>query len=219
MVKGLDIFRERFSAFEGSFILIGGAACDHWFTDQGPAFRATKDLDIVLLIEVIDRRFVAAFREFVEEGGYEIRERTEKRPVLYRFAKTRDERFPAMLELFSRSPDALELSDGQTIIPVKTVPDHHSRERVRQFVRQLLEPVAALLEWFRQDKEQLFAKLMGGEPVADFFAPITDENERLLAENAVRRLFQESTVGVATEDRLEELCGEWLAEVVSRPSF
>jgi len=130
MVRGIDIFRERFRDFEGSFILIGGAACDQWFTDQGFAFRATKDLDIVLLIEVLDRQFVAAFREFVEEGGYEIRERTEGKPILYRFAKPRDERFPAMLELFSRSPDTLELSDGQAIIPVGTESGHHSLSAV-----------------------------------------------------------------------------------------
>jgi hypothetical protein len=35
MVKGLDLFRERFRGFEGSFTLIGGAACDEWFTAQG----------------------------------------------------------------------------------------------------------------------------------------------------------------------------------------
>ena len=49
MVKGLDIFRERFRPFEGSFTLIGGAACDEWFTAQGVPFRATKDLDIEFL--------------------------------------------------------------------------------------------------------------------------------------------------------------------------
>lgn len=126
MVKGIDIFRERFSAFEGSFVLIGGAACDEWFAAQGLQFRATKDLDVVLLIEVIDRQFVAAMRAFVEEGGYEIRQRTSDSPILYRFAKPRDERFPYMLELFSRSPENFDLSDGQAIIPVQTEPDHHS---------------------------------------------------------------------------------------------
>ena len=28
MVKGLDIFRERFHGFAGRYMLIGGAACD-----------------------------------------------------------------------------------------------------------------------------------------------------------------------------------------------
>ena len=86
MVKGLDWFRERFRKFEGAFTLIGGAACDEWFTAQGLPFRATKDLDIVLIIEVIDPSFVGALRNFISEGGYEIRQRTEDTPVLYRFS-------------------------------------------------------------------------------------------------------------------------------------
>lgn len=126
MVKGLDLFRERFGEFQGSFILIGGAACDQWFADQGLAFRVTKDLDIVLLIEVLDRAFATAFRAFVEEGEYEVRQRSEGHPILYRFAKPKNPLFPAMLELFSRSPEALELADGQTVIPVGTGASHHS---------------------------------------------------------------------------------------------
>jgi hypothetical protein len=120
------MFRDRFRPFERSFILIGGAACDEWFTRQGLAFRATKDLDIVLLIEVLDREFVAAMRAFIEEGGYEIRQRAEGSPILYRFAKPRDERFPVMIELFSRNPENFDLADGQVVIPVQVDPDQHS---------------------------------------------------------------------------------------------
>jgi hypothetical protein len=126
MVRGLDLFRGRFRDFEGSFTLIGGAACDDWFTSQGLSFRATKDLDIVLLVEVIDRRFVTAFRGFVEEGGYEIRKRTEGSPVLYRFEKPAKPEFPEKLELFGRHREAFELAEGQTIIPVEVEPDYHS---------------------------------------------------------------------------------------------
>jgi hypothetical protein len=126
MVKGLDIFRDRFRQFDGSFTLIGGAACEEWFTTQGLPFRATKDLDIVLMIEVIDRAFVAAMRAFVAEGGYEIRERSEGIPILYRFAKPAREDFPFMLELFSRSPEGFDLGPDQEIIPVAVEPGQHS---------------------------------------------------------------------------------------------
>jgi hypothetical protein len=126
MVNGLELFRDRFRAFEGAFTLIGGAACDEWFTTLGLSFRATKDLDMVLMVEAIDQRFVAALRVFVSEGGYEIRERSDGTPVLYRFAKPVDRRFPHMLELFSRSPDGLDLADGQEVIPVSLGADHHS---------------------------------------------------------------------------------------------
>lgn len=46
MVRGLDLFRERFRLFQGMITLIGGAACDEWFTTNGMNFRATDDLDL-----------------------------------------------------------------------------------------------------------------------------------------------------------------------------
>jgi hypothetical protein len=126
MVKGLDIFRERFHPFEKAFVVIGGAACDQWFTDQGLTFRATRDLDIVLVGEAFDNEFVTAMRSFVEEGGYHIRERSDGSPILYRFFKPVDATFPFMLELFSASLGEIDLTGGQKIIPVKAGPSHHS---------------------------------------------------------------------------------------------
>ena len=75
MVRGLDLFRDRFRAFEGSFVLIGGAACEQWFAAEGLEFRATRDLDIVLIVEVLAPEAVKALRRFIAEGGYEIRQR------------------------------------------------------------------------------------------------------------------------------------------------
>jgi hypothetical protein len=126
MVRGLEIFRERFRQFAGSFVLIGGAACDQWFTSVGLEFRATKDLDVVLIIEVLTPEAIKALRIFIAEGGYEIRQRTEGSPVLYRFAKPKDERFPFMLEFFSRKPEGLQLEEDQEITPIPAGTDHHS---------------------------------------------------------------------------------------------
>jgi len=78
------------------------------------------------MIEMLDPKFVAALRAFVSEGGYEIRERSDGKPMLYRFAKPVNGEFPQMLELFSRSPDGLKLAEGQEVIPVRIKPDHHS---------------------------------------------------------------------------------------------
>jgi len=126
MVKGLDIFRDRFRQFEGSFTLIGGAACEEWFATQGLPFRATKDLDILLMIEVLDQACVTAIRAFVAEGGYEIRERSEGVPILYRFARPTRENFPFKLEFCSRSPDGFDLGPEEEAIPVIIEPGHHS---------------------------------------------------------------------------------------------
>lgn len=126
MVKGLGLFRERFRIFEGSFVLIGGAACDEWFTSAGLEFRATKDLDIVLIIEVLNPESIKALRIFIAEGGYEIRQRTEGSPVLYRFARPSNDQFPFMLELFCRKPEGLRLEEDQEITPIPAGTDHHS---------------------------------------------------------------------------------------------
>lgn len=127
MIRGLDIFRERFRPYEGSLVLIGGAACDDWFTRQGLSFRGTKDLDIVLLLEAVDSEFVAAMRQFIDEGGYEIRQRNDTGPpVLYRFIKPERGDFPHMLEIFSSIPEGIDLGDDQTIVPIPADEDVHS---------------------------------------------------------------------------------------------
>ena len=126
MVKGLSIFREHLAAFERHFVFIGGTACVEWFASQDLPFRSTKDLDVVLLIENMEPSFVGALRTFLREGGYETRERSDGSPVLYRFAKPADNRFPAMIELFSRSPEGLDLVDTQDIVPVPVGEKPHS---------------------------------------------------------------------------------------------
>ena len=49
MVRGLDIFRERFRDYSDRYVLIGGTACDLAMREAGLEFSATKDLDIVLV--------------------------------------------------------------------------------------------------------------------------------------------------------------------------
>jgi hypothetical protein len=61
MVKGIELFAGHFKGFEDSYILIGGAACDLWMQTQGLPFRATKDLDIVIVIEALNPEFIKNF--------------------------------------------------------------------------------------------------------------------------------------------------------------
>ena len=126
MVRGLDLFRERFRPFQGFMTLIGGAACDEWFTTNGLTFRATNDLDLVIMMDDVDPTFITAIRAFVAEGGYEISERSEGVPILYRFSNPTRDDFPAKLELSSRKPNGFELSDGQKYIPISAGLGRHS---------------------------------------------------------------------------------------------
>ena len=108
MVRGLNVFRNRFAGFEDRYVLIGGAAVEVAMDAAGLQFRVTKDLDIVLHVEALDAEFATAFWAFVAEGGYEFKERSTGQPTLYRFSKPTDESFPYMLELFSRRPELIE---------------------------------------------------------------------------------------------------------------
>ncbi len=57
MVKGLDTFREFFRNDTDKYVLIGGAACDIVFSNNETSFRATRDLDIVLIVEALTPEF------------------------------------------------------------------------------------------------------------------------------------------------------------------
>lgn len=61
MVKGLDIFYKYFAEYTEQYVLIGGAACDISFRNNDTDFRATKDLDMVLVIEAQTREFAQQF--------------------------------------------------------------------------------------------------------------------------------------------------------------
>ncbi len=118
MIKGLDKFSAHFATDDGAFVLIGGVACHEWFASQGLDFRATRDIDIVLIVEAIDQAFVARFWKFVEAGKYAIRERATGSRELYRFSKPGDNSYPVMLELFSRKPKNVDLGEGQHVVPL-----------------------------------------------------------------------------------------------------
>lgn len=110
MVGGLSLFRDHFRDFSDRYVLIGGAACDIFMEEAGLEFRVTKDLDIVLCIEAYDQKFATKFQEFVNAGQYQVAEKATGKKCFYRFEKPKETNYPAMLELFSRVPDSIEIS-------------------------------------------------------------------------------------------------------------
>jgi hypothetical protein len=118
MIKGLDKFQEHFDLHRDSFVMIGGVACHEWLASQNLPFRATKDLDVVLIIEALDQAFVDRFWQFIEAGQYEIREKAGGERELYRFSRPKDGAYPAMIEIFSRQPGNIKLGEGQNIVPI-----------------------------------------------------------------------------------------------------
>lgn len=120
MVKGLEIFRDFFRDHADQYILIGGTACDIALQTAGYSFRATKDLDIVLCIEVLNKEFVKVFWDFIKQGGYKIQQHSSDKRQYYRFQKPDNSAFPKMLELFSRTPNMLTLPEGSHLTPIPT---------------------------------------------------------------------------------------------------
>jgi len=84
VIQGLRRFREHFAGHEASYALIGGAGCDVLFGRAGLPFRATRDFDIVLCVEVVSSEFAMVFAGFLEAGGYQARERSTGRREFYR---------------------------------------------------------------------------------------------------------------------------------------
>ncbi len=123
MVTGIDKFRQFFAGHEDHYAIISGAACDLLFDAAGLDFRVTKDIDLVLCVEVVDVAFGRAFRSFLNAGGYQARERSTVDKEFYRFHKPSDPSFPYMIELFSRRPRQLDLPQDATFTPIPVEED------------------------------------------------------------------------------------------------
>ena len=118
MVKGLDRFREFLKGFEGQYVLIGGAACDILFASNEGQFRATRDLDMVLIVEALTSEFGEKFWEFIEAGKYRNKATNAGRPQFYRFDKPENDSYPKMIELFARTDFKLKEMNGLTPIHI-----------------------------------------------------------------------------------------------------
>lgn len=117
-VYGLERFREHMGGLAGCYAVIGGTACDILLSDADIAFRATKDIDVVLLIEERLPEVGRAVWDMVTDGGYTCGWRSSDSTHYYRFTEPTEPGYPSMIELFSRSPDFIEDPSGLTIVPL-----------------------------------------------------------------------------------------------------
>lgn len=118
MVIGLESFRKQFEGMENQYAIIGGTACDLLMSEAGTNFRATKDIDIVLIVESLSAEFGSKFWEYVINAGYEHKNKKNGEPQFYRFSHPKSSEYPFMLELFSRKPEALNLPDNAVLTPL-----------------------------------------------------------------------------------------------------
>ena len=118
MVTGLKSFQEWFQGYEQQYAIIGGTACDLLMSDEGLDFRATKDIDMVLIVEAVTPEFGKRFWDYIIQARYEHQNKSTGLPQFYRFSHPRNSSYPFMIELFTRRIDALILPESATLTPL-----------------------------------------------------------------------------------------------------
>lgn len=117
MVDGMESFVREFRNYADCYTIIGGAACDILMTEADTEFRATRDIDMILIMEARYREFVKVFWEYILEGGYRFGWKNSEKVHFYRFTEPKAG-YPYMIELFSREPDYIDH------VPAGIVPLH-----------------------------------------------------------------------------------------------
>ena len=118
MISGLESFRRWFEGCDEQYVIIGGTACDLLFSGLNMGFRATKDVDMVLIVESMTPDFGTRFWGYIKAGKYAHRNQSTGKQQFYRFDEPGEAGFPAMIELFARKPDALVLPEDAVLTPL-----------------------------------------------------------------------------------------------------
>lgn len=113
---GFDHFCDHLKGLEEHYVIIGGGAASILMDDEGLDFRATKDVDLVVLSrsKALNKRILS----YVKDGGYNSNEATSSLPRYYRFQKPTKPECPKMIEIFARNELGLELEKDQHIVPI-----------------------------------------------------------------------------------------------------
>lgn len=117
MVTGMESFVRKFRDYADCYTIIGGAACDILMAEADTEFRATRDIDMILIMEARYREFAKVFWEYILEGQYRFGWKNSEKVHFYRFTEPVSG-YPYMIELFSREPDYINS------VPAGIVPLH-----------------------------------------------------------------------------------------------
>lgn len=117
-VYGLSRFREHMAGLEGAYAVIGGTACDILLRDADIAFRATKDIDVVLVADERLPEVGRAVWQMERDGGYTCGWRSSDEAHFWRFTDPTEPGYPSMIELFSRSPEFVDDTGDLTVVPL-----------------------------------------------------------------------------------------------------
>ena len=102
---GIDKFKEHFKDYEKEYVVIGGTACELLMSKEGLDFRATRDIDMVLIVELLTKEFGEVFWNFIQEANYKHINKGTGQAQFYRFSGPKSSEYPSMIELFSKNQD------------------------------------------------------------------------------------------------------------------
>ena len=123
MVIGIEKFKEYFKEFPENYIIIGGTACDFVLAEAGLIPRATRDIDMVIIVEALKAEFVRRFWDFIKAGEYEKKQSNEEKRNHYRFLNPLKKEFPSQVELFSRMPGIIDFHPDIHLTPIPVEDD------------------------------------------------------------------------------------------------
>jgi hypothetical protein len=121
VVQGLDKFVEYFKDFKNDYVVIGGLATAMVMNQLDFTFRATKDIDLVV-ISNDNEEFLKRLLSFIELAGYSTKQRTNNdiKHNLFRFFGSEDKSYPEQIELFAIHKEDSTIINNSHIIPIET---------------------------------------------------------------------------------------------------
>lgn len=121
-------FADTFREFEGDYIVIGGHACALHYHNVSATFRATEDIDVVIVLEKWSERFNEQFSSFIHTHKYRISkidiQDGQNKNVAYRFQinKTQSDSYniPMQIELFCKKDFLTSPTSKEHIVALPT---------------------------------------------------------------------------------------------------
>lgn len=125
MVMGFETFIQAFEGYEDCYTIIGGTACDILMNKANLDFRATRDIDMILLIENRFEEFGKVLWNFIKSGAYRCGWKSSEKLHFYRFTEPQNSNYPVMIELFSKDP-GYQLHESDMVITPLYISDELS---------------------------------------------------------------------------------------------
>ncbi len=128
MVTGIERWKQYFKDYKDNYVLIGGAACNLLEDELDMNSRATKDLDLILVVEALTPDFGMRLWDFIKSANYSGRSKGENefKHEYYRFTNPEDKTYPKQIELFARNTGILNLPSDARIEPISIGEDFSS---------------------------------------------------------------------------------------------